>query len=69
MDLTKTELDLMSASVEISTPLNWNGELFTPLSQAIEATGKKVDELTVAELRKLISDVFAEYSSLHRGTA
>lgn len=70
-DLTQTEIDLMSASAEIGTPLNWNGELFTPLSQAIEATGKKVDELTVAELRNLINDVFTEYSSLYSagGTA
>jgi hypothetical protein len=64
-DLTQTEIDLMSASAEIGTVLNWNSELFTPLSKTIDASGKKIDDLSVGELRQMIQEGYNEYSSLY----
>lgn len=65
-ELNDNEIDLMAASSEIGTILTWNSELFTPLAEAIEATGKKVNELTVGEMRDLITDQFNEHQSIYR---
>lgn len=64
-ELNDKEIDLMAASSEIGTILTWNSELFTPLAKAVEATGKKINELTVGELRDLITDQYRDFQSLY----